>query len=60
MMKLADEDFKTDIINMWRFKGKEAYKRNRRYKNEAKKNYRGEIYNSLKQKNEMKNFSGLI
>ena len=59
MMKLADKDFKTDIINMRRFKGKEAYKRNERYKNEAKENYRAEIYNSLKQKNEMKNFSGL-
>ena len=59
MMELADKDFKTDIINMQKFKGKEAYKRNGRYKNEAKENYRAEIYNSLKQKNEMKNFSGL-
>lgn len=47
MMKLADKDFKTDIINIQRFKGKEAYnkKGNGRYKREPKGTYRAEIYN---------------
>lgn len=36
MVKLAGEDFKTAIINVQRFKGKDDYskKRNRRYKKE--------------------------
>lgn len=50
--EISRQGLKTDIINIQRFKGKEAYnkKGNGRYKKEPKETYRAGIYNIWNEK----------